>query len=276
MLKFTKYQGLGNDFLVMDVADADAVSPASLVPLCDRHFGVGGDGVILVAPGAPGEAAKMKVVNADGSVPEMCGNGLRCVALHLSLREAQGREAQGREAQSAQGTYVVGTGAGRLTCKVERRGTTAQVTVNMGRATELGSHRTCYQGISTELLRISTGNPHAILFDSELSNAEIDVFGSQVSGELAGGANVEFVRPAKEPGVLDVVVWERGVGRTLACGTGACATVVAAVGVGRAAYGEPVRVRLPGGELEIVVERGSLEMQMTGPAQLVFDGSVAL
>jgi diaminopimelate epimerase len=263
-LSFDKYEGLGNDFIVLDVERAALPSAERVRELCDRHFGIGADGVLVVLPPAsPGARARMAVVNADGSRPEMCGNGLRCLALHLARRDG------------ANGiSYLIDTDAGPLSCEVERDGERAEVRVAMGAGRVLGAHTTHFDGRSIELMRVSIGNPHAIVFDSGYDLAAIDRLGPQVSSELAGGSNVEFAT-RRGPQRLELVVWERGVGRTLACGTGAAATAVAAAVGGRAPFDEPIEVQLPGGPLEISVEKESLAVSVRGPARRVFSGEVA-
>jgi diaminopimelate epimerase len=204
----------------------------------------------------------MAVLNADGSRPEMCGNGLRCVALYLARKD------------SAPGiSYVIDTDAGSLACQVERDGDSAMVHVEMGRGTLLGPHRTRFEGRELEFLRVSMGNPHAILFGATYDVAAVDRLGPQLSGELPGGSNVELATQ-RGPRSFDLVVWERGVGRTLACGTGAAATAVAAASSGLAPFGEPLEVRPPGGPLELTVEAQSLAVTARGPARRVFAGEV--
>lgn len=263
MLRFDKYEGLGNDFVVIDLPPERAIGTDAAARLCDRHFGVGADGILLLtAPVSPASAARMVVINADGSRPEMCGNGLRCVALHAA-----------RRAGAHTGRYLIETDAGALACEVERQGDAGRVRIELGRASAEGSYDAAYGQETLSFARISIGNPHAILFDSHWDDAAIDRIGPLVSGGLPGGSNVEFVRqPA--PSSLDLVVWERGVGRTLACGTGAAATVAAAALAGRAPYSEPVEVRLPGGALEITVTP-ALDVSLRGPARWVFSGELA-
>jgi diaminopimelate epimerase len=254
-IAFTKYEGLGNDFIVVSLLPED-LAPAQAVQLCDRHRGIGADGVLLVSPGPAGSAARMVVINADGSRPEMCGNGLRCVALHLALNSEGASE------------FRVETDAGTHHCSVELDGAEAQVVASMGRAELRGSYTHPVSGL--EFALISTGNPHAVTFVDRLDDEVIDRVGPEISKGLPGGANVEFVAAAENG--FDVVVWERGVGRTQACGTGAVAVVVAAATAGRAQYDQPVRVRLPGGLLHITVRDGSLETVLRGPARRVFAG----
>lgn len=254
-LNFDKYEGLGNDFILVD--EIEPVSGKLATALCDRRRGVGGDGVLWVSPSeTAGVDAVMVVVNADGSQPEMCGNGLRCVALHLARKS-------GRE--NAQ--LRIQTGAGILPCLVERSGAAVSVRTGLGRGVLGGIHN--HDGRSFQV--VSTGNPHAVTFGEIPSDREIDAVGALVSASQPDGANVEFAQ--KTPSGFQVVVWERGVGRTLACGTGAGATVVAAVAAGLAAVDTPQNVRLPGGELSVRVNSGH-EITLTGPARHVFRGTV--
>ena len=260
-LSFDKYEGLGNDFVIVEQASPLAESRVSA--LCDRHFGVGGDGVLVVAPGRSGGArASMIVQNADGSRPEMCGNGLRCVALHLARADGVERA-----------EYLVDTDSGPKLCLVERQGRGALVRIDLGRAEPAGEHRLEFEGRPFTFVRISTGNPHAISLDGLLPEGTIDRLGPAVSGQIPGGSNVEFVRDLG-PRAFEVVVWERGVGRTLACGTGAGATAAALALAGRAPFGEPLEIRLPGGPLQVTVAPGTLELQLRGPAVHVFAGRV--
>jgi diaminopimelate epimerase len=167
--------------------------------------------------------------------------------------------------------YGVDTDAGLRDCKVEREGDTAEVTIDMGAAEARGTISLDFEGRHYEFLRVSTGNPHAITFDSELDAQAIDRFAPLVSATTPGGLNVEFAHQ-KGPNELDVIVWERGVGRTLACGTGAVATAVAASLVGRTQFGSVLRVVLPGGPLAVNVKEAGLFGQLRGPAREVFRG----
>jgi diaminopimelate epimerase len=262
-LRFTKYEGLGNDFLVVDAADDSAITREQVLRLCDRHFGVGGDGLLLVAPPTSlGARAAMVVLNADGSRPEMCGNGLRCVALHLATQD------------NAKGiSFIVDTDAGPRLVAVERDNRSASVSVSMGRGIPVGEITQVFRGIELTFARVSMGNPHAICFDTGLDEAALDELGPPLSARIEQGTNVEFVRTLG-PRLFEVIVWERGVGRTLACGTGACAVVVAATRQGRVPFDEEVEVHLPGGSLHITVARETLDVTMRGPATQVFSGQV--
>jgi diaminopimelate epimerase len=258
---FQKYEGLGNDFILVELGQ-ERLAPEVVKSLCDRHFGIGADGVLVVGPPkTAGAAGRMIVLNADGSQPEMCGNGLRCVALHLAGKAGRDRA-----------DLVVDTDAGALRCQVAD----GEVEVDMGRLEDLGSVEVTLDGRAHRFSRISAGNPHAITF-LPYEPREIDEVGPRVSTApvFPEGTNVEFAR-LRGDGSIDLVVWERGVGRTLACGTGACATVGAACLEGKRSFGEPTIVRLPGGTLQISVQRDSLATTMRGPARFVFQGEVTV
>ena len=263
-LSFRKYEGLGNDFLVVDAASEDALSPARVTALCDRRFGVGADGVLLVLPPrSAGSAATMRVVNADGSVPEMCGNGVRCVALHLA-----------RQRGLREGVLTIDTDAGPRECAVHDDGDTGKVTVDMGVIRVLGERTVHVDGHPIALLLADAGNPHAILFGA-FARSDVERMGPRLATHpaFARGSNIEFARV--DAGGIDLVVWERGCGITLACGTGACATAAVACATGRAEVDRPIAVRLPGGTLDITIARDG-RATMRGPAKFVFSGETAL
>jgi len=262
-LRFGKYEGIGNDFLVVEVDSEAALGPEQAKRLCDRHYGVGGDGVLLSAPPVtPGAHGRMIVLNSDGSRPEGCGNGLRCVALSLARRGGQART-----------ELLIDTDAGPRTALVEARGDGADVTVSMGSAKREGEVTAVHRGEQLTFQRVSMGNPHAIVFDVACTEQELDELGPRISQSLPGGSNIEFVR-ATGPSAFDVLVWERGVGRTLACGTGAAAVAALAAMVGRAPFDAPITLRLPGGPLELTVRREDLAVTLRGPARYVFSGEV--
>lgn len=272
-LDFEKYEGLGNDFLIVgDEAAHARVDPSLAVRLCDRHRGVGGDGVLLV--GASSGRPFMRVLNADGSSPQMCGNGLRCVALYL-VRTGQARSGA---------PFEVDTDAGPHRVHVHEAGDEGRVEVWM-RAPSLApsdlplasDHRWIDEAVEVagRLVRVtavSMGNPHAVLFEED---TERDVLGPALERDarFPERVNVGFARRTERG--LDLAVWERGVGWTMACGTGACAAAVAAVHTGRAERGRELAVRLPGGELAIVVGGEADPVRMIGPARHVFSGRVS-
>jgi diaminopimelate epimerase len=281
-VRFAKYHGLGNDFIVVDLRDArgeDAAAiqePGVVRALCDRQFGIGGDGVLAILP-AHTAVARMRVLNADGSEAEMCGNGIRCVAIDLHERGGVGE----RE-------MAIETGAGRLVCEL----VDGQVTVSMGAprllrgeipTTGPAGERCIEQPLAIAgqpthaFTCVSMGNPHAVTFVDSLDDAKrlAASLGPIVEHHawFPQRTNVEFAY-MRGPREIDLVVWERGVGLTLACGTGACATVVAALLTGRVDEGPAVRVNLPGGPLSIRVLPELGNVRMTGPAVRVFDGEV--
>lgn len=250
--------------------DRRALSPealehevAALQPLaqtlCDRRTGVGGDGLLVVGSGPPGTDGSMLVINPDGSRPEMCGNGLRCVAQHLA--EFVGRN-----------TLLVQTDAGTKTCTVTGAGREVEVGVDMGPGVDLGT-RTVASGRSYRA--VSMGNPHAIAFVDEdphpLCRAEGPA--AELDAVFENRTNVEFARMAE--GRMTLWVWERGCGITQACGTGACAAACAAVWSGLHPHDQPLAVDLPGGRLWITVPQDPAGgVHMRGPARIVFDGAV--
>ncbi len=284
-MRFAKYHGLGNDFLVVDLRTVDAATaaavqaPDAVRALCDRQFGVGGDGVLAILPSSTGDDARMRVLNSDGSEAEMCGNGLRCVVKELHDRGGISKD-----------EMAIDTGAGRLVCAIAPDG----ITVSMGAPRLLRGeipmvgpiHERCIDqpidvhGQPTRKVTcVSMGNPHAITFVDSLDEARhlAATVGPAVERHayFPQRTNAEFayVRSRQE---IDLVVWERGAGLTLACGTGACATVVAAILTGRCDEGIAVKVNLPGGPLTIRVMPELQNVKMHGPAQLVFDGELDL
>jgi diaminopimelate epimerase len=257
--EFAKYEGTGNDFIVVDETFG-APTPTDARRLCDRHFGVGADGVLWVQPPrSPDARAAMVVLNPDGSRPEMCGNGLRCVALFLAERDGQ-----------ATVQYRIDTDAGPRHCDVERTGDRAWVRTVLGRGVPTGAHSWESEGRRLDFSLVSTGNPHAVVFGAGTDPDVVDVVAPAVSAEL-GGCNVEFAEQ-HGPQDLELVVWERGVGRTLSCGTGAAATAIAAARRGMVSFNADVNVRLPGGPLEVRVAPDTFEVRLSGPARLVFRG----
>jgi diaminopimelate epimerase len=273
-MRFDKYQGLGNDFIVLDdrmigAVDAPPFPPEAAKALCDRHFGIGADGVLLVLPArSAGSAARMRVINADGSIPEMCGNGLRCFALHLARGTTVGK---GSAPTSLE--LRIETDAGDRVCRLDRSGDeAAMVTVDMGPVRVLGDQAVNVDGRSVVVAAADAGNPHAVLF-GEFARSYVEELGPRIEKhpDFPRGTNVEFARVAG--GAIDLVVWERGVGITLACGTGACATVAVACAKGLVPTGEPVTVRLPGGDLQVTIGEGG-RATMRGPARHVFGGRI--
>lgn len=286
-LPFLKAEGTGNDFVVVDLrgvvgpAQAEAIQdPAVVRHVCDRHFGVGADGVLAILPSAAGDA-RMRVLNADGSEAEMCGNGLRCVAKVLYETDPSLRRR----------TLNIETGAGVLACTLDVTGGLVQtVAEEMGRPRLTRSEIPLSPGGDERALRepirardrdfqftaVSMGNPHAVIFvdgDEDL-RALAETYGPtlEVAERFPRRTNVEFARVRGRQ--IDLVVWERGSGLTLACGTGACATVVAACLEGRMTPGAETFVHLPGGILTITAAADYAGVRLRGPARIVFHGTL--
>jgi diaminopimelate epimerase len=288
-LPFTKVQGIGNDFVVVDLrpgrpgAAAGGPSPEdpqAVRAICDRRFGIGGDGVLAILPSQVGDA-RMRVLNADGSEAEMCGNGIRCVTKVLYESDPGMRRP----------VLQIETGAGVLACATEATGgVVTSVTVDMGRPrftrTEIplappGDTRALRETIvagdrTFRFTAVSMGNPHAVIFVDGRDDlrALAETYGPQleVADRFPKRTNVEFARVRGSE--IDLVVWERGCGITLACGTGACATAVAACLEERLGPGPETPVHLPGGTLGITVAKDDGGVRMRGPAEIVFGGAV--
>ena len=267
MERFFKYQGLGNDFVVLDRRDSGVDIDADMARrLCHRHFGVGADGVLTILP-SPGAAGRMVVHNADGSIAEMCGNGLRCVVKHLAESDPNRPE-----------RLSVVTGAGTLACEVGWGAKEVElITVAMGPARleapilPRGGPFIGQPVIGSRLgTAVSMGNPHLVLLDAP--HAEAQTIGPKLEHHalFPERTNVEFVQ--RTSAGLEVVVWERGVGLTLACGTGACAAVVASALAGQSPFDAWVPVELPGGQLEIKALSDRSQVWLRGPARFVFEG----
>lgn len=264
-MRFTKMHGIGNDFVVVDgFKYADIPSPGALsAKMCDRHFGVGADGLIWMVPSDCADA-RMRIFNSDGSEPEMCGNGLRCAARFLK-----------DEGIVTSNVMTIETLAGVLTVTIDDRGVTADMGEPILEAAKIpvysDSNRITLniEGRKLDFFCVSMGNPHAVTFDLYPEDDSFYRLGSALEHHTAfpAKANIEFCRV--RDGGVDVRVWERGDGETLACGTGACATLVAASTLGLVPREAPIR--LPGGTLSIKWLDDN-HLQMTGPAETVFVG----
>lgn len=283
-IAFAKYHGLGNDFVIVDLRagepDPSPQTPAAARALCDRRFGVGADSVLLILPATTaGADCRMRTLNADGSEAEMCGNGIRCVTKYLH----DGDPALCRP------VLHIETLAGVLACRITRGpdGRASTVSVDMGRPRMAGPADE--RGVDLDLdldgrrfrvAVVSMGNPHAVAFVDE-SGGDLrrlaERFGPLLERHplFPQRTNAEFAR-IESPREIELVVWERGCGITLACGTGACATAVAACLTGRAVPGTDIRVRLLGGDLSITFAPDGAEVVMTGSATPVFAATVDL
>jgi diaminopimelate epimerase len=273
-MKFTKMHGTGNDFVLIDVREVGAREWSGLArAICDRHFGVGADGILLVEESTIADY-RMVMYNPDGSEAEMCGNGIRCFAKYLFDRgEIPGS------------TVSVETGAGIKQLEIEADGGHARrVVVDMGAPTfapaqipiraegsEVVDLPRSVDGYDLALTAVSMGNPHAIHFhDGDVREFPLERIGPMVEHDSLFPRRVNFeIARVKANDEVDVRVWERGAGITLACGTGACAVFAAARRKGL--VGERARLHLPGGELEMRVGPSG-HVLMAGPAVSVFTG----
>jgi diaminopimelate epimerase len=259
------------------------LTPEQAVQLCDRHFGIGADGVIFALPGHEGNDYTMRIYNSDGSEPEMCGNGIRCLAKFLADLEAADLGA-GLEAIQPR-SFQIHTLAGVITPRIEANG---QVTVDMGQPRLLASeipttlaaadHKVVEQPLEVAdqswlVTCVSMGNPHCITFVDNVASIPLETIGPQFEHHpvFPQRTNTEFIEVVR-PDYLKMRVWERGAGITLACGTGACASLVAGVLAGKC--DRHATVELPGGPLEIEWSEVDQRVYMTGPAERVFTGKV--
>lgn len=284
-IQFAKYHGLGNDFVLIDNRHTTepVLTPEQSEKLCDRNFGIGGDGVIFaLPPQQPGSDLTMRIYNSDGSEPEMCGNGIRCLARFIA--DVDGAS-PGQE-------YKIDTLAGLIQPVMQDDG---QVRVDMGSPIlEAAQIPTTLQpnadgnaviaqtlevdGHEYTVSCVSMGNPHALVYSMDGAPIKLDAVNLFHVGPLfeshsvfPAKTNTEFVE-ILSPSHVKMMVWERGAGRTLACGTGACATVVAGVLEGKIL--RKCRVDLPGGPLFIEWDEKSNKIYMTGPAEFVFAGTL--
>jgi len=285
-VEFVKMQGAGNDFVVVDEWDKQLVGekekPAFVEKICDRHFGVGADGVIFIQKSEKADA-NFVFFNPDGSRAEMCGNGIRCFAKYLNERKLVSGE-----------TISAETPAGVLSLKLDvAGGAVKSVTVSMGAPqVKRGDAQVLYgdstkplvdevmefDGLRYHLTAVGMGNPHAIVFEDDVDAVEVRAVGSRIRNHLEvfpNGVNVHFVEEIKE-NEFEIRTFERGVeDETLACGTGICASAVAAVLNERADASKPILFHARGGDITINLksEEGEIiEVLMSGPAEEVFSG----
>ena len=285
-MNFSKWTGLGNDFVLLEPGESLDFSSGfeqRIIKLCDRRFGIGADGVVLVTPmdaegclvlngvGGAGPASKavangvdfeMRIFNADGSEAAMCGNATRCVAKYIQTR--------GLAKDANTKVFNLHTKSGLVRPALLDDG---RVCVDMGLPrTFLGSIKLTADCYDFTAETVSMGNPHAVIFVDDIEKIQLEKWGSilEVDRQFPDRCNIEFAQVIA-PGKIRMRVWERGCGVTMACGTGSCATLVAAQRTGR--VGVEADVILDGGTLHIKHEEGG-PVLMTGPAQEVFKGTI--
>ena len=277
-MKFTKMQGLGNDYVYVNCFQEKIENPAELAKfVSDRHFGVGADGLIRIKP-TPLADCEMEMYNADGSQGAMCGNGIRCVAKYAYDYGLVDKE-----------TITVNTKSGVKTLELTvEDGKVSKVRVNMGapilearQIPILCSQEQAVQlplevdGKTYQITGVSMGNPHAVVCVEDVKGLKLEELGPKFENHPAfpDRVNTEFIR-VLDRSTVEMRVWERGSGETLACGTGACAVAVACIVNGYT--DERVTVKLLGGDLDIYWDREANLVYMTGPAVTVFDGELFL
>lgn len=267
-MKFTKMEGLGNDYVYINGFEETVEEPSKLArKISDRHFGIGSDGLILIKPSDKVDFA-MDMYNADGSRSEMCGNGIRCVGKYVydfGLTDKRNL------------TIETLAGIKDLTLHVDEnteKGKVKEVTVNMGKP--IIEHRDfplIVDGKTFSVTCVSMGNPHCITFVKDVSKVPLEQFGSKIEHHptFPNRTNVEFVQ-VLDRNRLKIRVWERGTGETLACGTGACAAAVA--GILNLKMESELAVELLGGTLKVRWDRKKDAVYMTGAARTVFCGEM--
>lgn len=262
-MRFTKMQGLGNDYIYLNcMTEVPHDLPELARRLSDRHFGVGGDGLICIFPSVLADF-RMDMYNADGSRGEMCGNGIRCVGKYVYEKGLTLKE-----------TVSIETLAGIKTLSLHvENGKVTAVTVDMGEPEVMDALKITVKGKDYTVIPVSMGNPHAVLFTHNIDDWDLPTVGPGFEHQevFPNRVNTEFVEQADE-GTLRMRVWERGSGETLACGTGACAVLAAAYATGRG--GREAKIELRGGALFVRLAEEDGHIYMTGPAVTVFEGEI--
>jgi diaminopimelate epimerase len=265
-LAVTKCQGAGNDFVLLDRTACVPLPYREIAQaLCDRNFGVGGDGLlVLERPAALGSDVAMRIFNADGSQAEMCGNGVRCVARFMHDRRAQSPR-----------RLAIETSSGLVRTEVVADAPGFSVRVVMGIPDEVRIYdEEEVAGIRGDLADVVIGNPHRVVFvELDLMTIDLAAIANEIAadGVFVDGANVEVAR-VFPGGPIAMRVFERGVGETLACGTGACAVAIAAIEMELAS--SPVHVTMQGGEVIVDWAGPGEHAYLTGGAEIVFDADI--
>lgn len=271
-MRFLKYHGLGNDYLVLPDVDPDSLTPAQIRAVCDRHRGVGSDG-ILVHGAVLGSEQALRIFNPDGTEAEKSGNGLRIFARYLFEVGSVGTE-----------PFVVQTRGGAVRCQVRDAGNA--VFVEMGRASfasadvpvtgpprEVVSEAIVVDGETLTVTAVSMGNPHCVVPMPAVSEEAVRIVGPVLEDHAAfpNRTNVQLMS-VRDAHTIDIAIWERGAGYTLASGSSSCAAAAAAVRLGKCT--SPITVHMPGGALEIGVD-DSWSVTMLGPVAKVAEGMIA-
>lgn len=273
-MRFTKMQGIGNDYIYIDCFREKVEDPARLSrKMSDRHFGVGADGIVLICPSEKADF-RMRMFNADGSESEMCGNATRCIAKYVLERGLTRKH-----------TVTLETGAGIKILEMRIEGGEVQsVRVDMGapafrpeeipvllQGDRIVDHPVSFAGLPLRMTCVSMGNPHAVFFVEDAEHFDVTGIGPKIEADplFPRKTNAEFAT-VLDRGHIRMRVWERGSGETMACGTGACATLAAAVLCGLT--DREAELRLNGGNLRIIWDEKTGHILQEGPAVFVFDG----
>ena len=277
-MKFTKMHGIGNDYIYFNCLEKEIENPEELsIKLSDRHFGVGGDGIVLILPSDKADF-RMRMFNADGSEGKMCGNATRCIGKYVYEKGITDKKEITLETLS---------GIKTLKLSVNEENKVESVEVNMGEAILNASEipvKFDKEKVINEKVKIadseynitcvSMGNPHCVVYMDEIDDLDLEKLGPKFENDsiFPERVNTEFIKVIDE-NTLKMRVWERGSGETWACGTGACAAVVSSVLNGYCKYDTPIKIKLLGGELSIKFMKNGL-VYMSGPAEFVFEGSI--
>lgn len=276
--QFTKMQGAGNDYIYFNCLERELPHPEKVaVRLSDRHFGIGGDGIVLICPSDVADA-KMRMFNNDGSEGRMCGNAIRCVGKYLYDHKLVTKKVIQIETLSGIKTLLMDITDDVATAATVDMGkailTPAKIPVTI-EAERVVNHPVTVDGQDKKITCVSMGNPHCVLFVDDVEQLKLETIGPKYENSpiFPDRVNTEFVQ-ILDRNTIRMRVWERGSGETLACGTGACAAVVASVLNGFCPKGEDVLVKLNGGDL--VIRYTDETVSMTGPAEEVFTGEIEL
>ncbi len=273
-IDFRKYHGTGNDFILLNALNSDIVfSKEKIMQICDRHFGVGADGILILLPSKVADY-RMRILNSDGSEPEMCGNGIRCFVHYLyDLNLINNKK-----------SITIETLGGIKEANYYIKDNSFLVEVNMGEAffedKFLFKKSYIQESISDDesFTAVSMGNPHMIIVkDKKISLEYLNKRGKELvyNKYYTNGTNVEFIS-LNNDNEVDMLVYERGAGMTLACGTGACASVSALKKLGKVDFNTWVKVHLLGGDLEILVKNDYKDVLLKGEAKFVFSGTIEI
>lgn len=281
-IKFTKMHGCGNDYIYFNCFEQKIDNPEALsIRLSDRHYGIGGDGIILVCPSNVADA-KMRMFNLDGSEGKMCGNGIRCVGKFLYDYNLVDQNKEEIKIETLSGIKTL--------IPYKQNGEVTKLRVDMGKAELLPklipvkvdenlekvvNYKVCIDKKDFNITCVSMGNPHCVVFIDDVETMDIESIGPKFENDnmFPERVNTEFVRVLDEKNII-MRVWERGSGETWACGTGACAVAVAAVENGFCKKNEDITVKLKGGDL--VINYTDKTVYMTGDAKKVFEGVVEI